>query len=103
MDTDDELRGFVEEAGRALMEAIVNSKIDPTQLRGILRQEGPWREGDVRVYIMDEAGRVIFDGADREREQKDESAKQYVRDLIAGWMKRLSNILRAVYPEKVTP
>ncbi len=84
VDTDDELREFVEEAGRALMEAIVNSRIAPVQLRGILRQEGPWKEGDVHVYIMDEAGRLIFDGADREREQKDESAKQYVRDLIAG-------------------
>ena len=83
VDTDDELRGFVGDAGRALMVAIVNSEIDPAQLRGILRREGPWREGDVYIYIMDETGRVIFDGADRSREQKDEYAKRYVRDLIA--------------------
>ena len=83
VDTDDELREFVGHAGRALMGAIVNSEIDPAQLRGILRREGPWREGDVYIYIMDERGGVIFDGADRGREQKNEYAKQYVRDLIA--------------------
>ena len=83
VDTDRELREFVEDAGRALGEAVENPEIDPAQLRGILRREGPWREGDVYIYIMDETGRVIFDGADRSREQKDESAKQYVRDLIA--------------------
>ena len=81
--TDDELREFVGDAGRTLMGAIVNPEIDPAQLRGILRREGPWREGDVYIYIMDETGRVIFDGADRSREQKNEYAKRYVRDLIA--------------------
>ena len=89
VDTDDELREFVGDAGRTLMVAIVNSEIDPAQLRGILRREGPWREGDVYLYIMDETGRVIFDGADRSREQKDEYAKQYVRDLIAEAGKRI--------------
>ena len=83
VDTDDELRGFVEGAKRVLGEAVENPDIGPAELRGILRREGPWREGDVYIYIMDETGRVMFDGADRSREQKDESAKQYVRDLIA--------------------
>ena len=83
VDADDELRKFVGEAGRFLMRAIASSGIGPAQLRGILRQDGPWRAGDVHVYIMDEAGSVIFDGADRNREQKDEYAKQYIRDLIA--------------------
>ena len=83
VDTDEELREFVGEGGRALMVAIMDSGVDPAQLRGVLRQEGPWRKGDVHVYIMDETGMVIFDGADREREQKDESAKRYVRDLIS--------------------
>ena len=83
VDTDGELREFVGHAGRALMGAIVNSEIDPAELRGILRREGPWREGDVYIYIMDERGGVIFDGADRSREQKNEYAKQYIRDLIA--------------------
>ena len=82
VDTDDELREFVGDAGRTLMGAIVNPEIDPAQLRGILRREGLWREGDVYIYIMDETGRVIFDGADRSREQKNEYAKRYVRDLI---------------------
>ena len=83
VDTDRELREFVGDAGRVLGEAIEDPDIDPAELRGILRREGPWREGDVYIYIMDETGRVIFDGADRSREQKDESAKQYIRDLIA--------------------
>ena len=83
VNTDDELREFVEDAGRVLGEAVENPEIDPALLRGILRQEGPWREGDVYIYIMDEMGRVIFDGADRNREQKDEYEKQHVKDLIA--------------------
>ena len=83
VDTDDELRKFVEDAGRVLGGAVENPEIDPAQLRGILRREGPWKEGDVYIYIMDETGRVIFDGADRNREQKDEYEKQHVKDLIA--------------------
>ena len=83
VDTDEELRDFVEEGGTSLKEAVENSEIDPAELRGILRQKGPWREGEVYVFIMDEMGRVIFDGADRNREQKDESAKQYIRNIIA--------------------
>ena len=83
VDTDDELREFVEDAGRVLGEAVENPEIDPAKLRGILRREGPWREGDVYIYIMDETGRVIFDGADRNREQRDEYEKQHVKDLIA--------------------
>lgn len=83
VDTDQELREFVGDAGRTLMAAILNPDIDSAELRGILRREGPWREADVRVYVMDEKGRVIFDGADRSREQKDESARQHVRDIIA--------------------
>ena len=81
VDTDDELRDFVEEVERALGEAF-GEKTDPAQLRGILRTS-PWREGNVRVYILDEMGRwVIFDGGDRGREQRNESAN--VRDLIDG-------------------
>ena len=83
VDTDEELREFVEEVRRVIGEAVEDPDIDPAQMRGILRREGPWRKGNVYVYIMDETGRVIFDGEDRSREQKDESAKQYVRDLIA--------------------
>ena len=83
VDTDDRLREFVGEAGRVLGEAVSDPGIDPAELRGILRrEEGPWREGDVYIYILGETGRVIFDGAKRDREQKNESAKRYVRDLI---------------------
>ena len=84
VDTDDQLKKFVGEAGRVLRETLEDedSGIDPAELRGILRREGPWREGDVYLYIMSEMGRVIFDGAKRDREQKNEYGKQYVRDLI---------------------
>ena len=84
VDTDEELKEFVREAVKALRETVGDPPIDPTQLRGSLRQR-LWREGDVYVYIMDETGRVIFDGEDRSREQKltDESGKQYVVDSIA--------------------
>ena len=82
VDTDGELREFVEDAGRTLGKAVEDPDIDPAALRGILRSEGPWREGDVHVYITDETGIVIFDGADRNREQNDEYAKPYVRDII---------------------
>ncbi|MCY3986234.1 MAG: fibronectin type III domain-containing protein [Candidatus Dadabacteria bacterium] len=82
VDTDNELREFVEDAGESIREAIENPDIDPAELRGILRREGPWREEDVHVYIMDEMGIVMFDGADRSREQKNEYAKQYIRDII---------------------
>ncbi len=83
VDTDDELKEFVGDAARALGEALRN-QVDPAQLRGVLRQ-GQWMEGDVYVYIMDETGRVIFDGQDRRREQKrtDEPGKLYVIDSIA--------------------
>ena len=83
VDTDDELKGFVGDAARALGEALRN-QVDPAQFRGVLRQ-GQWMEGDVYVYIMDETGRVIFDGQDRSREQKrtDEPGKLYVIDRIA--------------------
>ena len=61
VDTDEELREFVEDAGRVFRRAVEN-ETDPSELRGILRREGPWRAGDVYIYIMDESGRVIFDG-----------------------------------------
>lgn len=80
VDTDNELRGFVEEAGRVVAEAVENPDIDPAQLRGILRQEGPWRESGVHVYIMSDTGRVIFDGADRSREQGE--SPSYAGELI---------------------
>ena len=77
------LMEFVEDAERALRSALEDSGINFAQLRGALRQK-PWRDGDVYVYIMDETGRVIFDGADRSKEQEltGESGRQYVVNSI---------------------
>ncbi len=82
VDRDEDLTEFVEEAGRAVKEGIEDTDIDPAELRGILRGEGEWREGEVSVYILEENGRVIFHGGDREREQKDEYVKY--KDIIEG-------------------
>ena len=102
VDTDDRLRKFVGEAGRVLGEAVSDPGIDPAELRGILRrEEGPWREGDVYIYILGETGRVIFDGADRDREQKNESTKRYVRDLIMEAMEAGEGIVE--YTEDGSP
>ena len=111
VDTDDQLKKFVGEAGRVLRETLEDedTEIDPAELRGILRRERPWREGDVYLYIMSEMGRVIFDGAKRDREQKNEYGKQYVRDLIMEAMEAGEEIveyteggsLRRGYAERV--
>ena len=82
VDRDEDLTEFVEEAGRAVKEGIEDKDIDPAELRGILRGEEEWRDGEVSVYILDENGRVIFHGGDREREQKDEYVKY--KDIIEG-------------------
>lgn len=79
VDTDDELKEFVENARMAVEEAVSDSRIDSVQIRRALRQEGTWRSGDVYVYIMDAEGRFVFDGADRNREQSGD----YTGDIIA--------------------
>ncbi len=104
VDRDEDLTEFVEEAGRAVKEGIEDSDIDPAELRGILRGEGEWREGEVSVYILEENGRVIFHGGDREREQKDEYVKykdiiEYTGAVVVEYMEG-SELMRG-YAEKV--
>ena len=104
VDRDEDLTEFVEEAGRAVKEGIEDSDIDPAELRGILRGEGEWRDGEVSVYILEENGRVIFHGGDREREQKDEYVKykdiiEYTGAVVVEYMEG-SELMRG-YAEKV--
>ena len=104
VDRDEDLTEFVEEAGRAVKEGIEDSDIDPAELRGILRGEGEWREGEVSVFILEENGRVIFHGGDREREQKDEYVKykdiiEYTGAVVVEYMEE-SELMRG-YAEKV--
>ena len=104
VDRDEDLTEFVEEAGRAVKEGIEDSDIDPAELRGILRGEEEWREGEVSVYILEENGRVIFHGGDREREQKDEYVKykdiiEYTGAVVVEYMEG-SELMRG-YAEKV--
>ncbi len=97
VDTDEELKGFVGSA-KMFIEQAIGDDTDPAQLRGILRME-PWREGDVYIYIMDEMGRVIFDGGDREKEHTEtgyrlvavDGPEEYTEDslLIMGYAVRI--------------
>lgn len=81
VDTREELKQFVEEAihfftgalarggsGDSVADAAVD--IDVVLLRRIFRLEnGPWRYGSTYIYIMDDRGNVIFNGANRNIEQ----------------------------------
>ena len=105
VDTEEDLMKFVGEAVKALRKTVGDPLIDPVQLRGVLRQE-PWREGEVYVYIMDETGRVIFDGGDRSKEQKltDDSGREYVvGELIAEGEEEVGHVEGDfwIYAEKV--
>ena len=65
-----ELKAFVEEAINLFTAAIALPEIDPVRLRTIFRLDnGPWRYVSTYIYIMDEKGNVIFNGANRNIEQ----------------------------------
>ena len=81
VDTREKLERFVKEAihfftgalarggsGDSVADAAVD--IDVVLLRRIFRLEnGPWRYGSTYIYIMDDGGNVIFNGANRNIEQ----------------------------------
>ena len=81
VDTREELKQFVEEAIHFFTGALARggsgdsvadaaADIDVVLLRRIFRLEnGPWRHGSTYIYIMDDGGNVIFNGANRNIEQ----------------------------------
>ena len=69
VDDKPKLKRFVEEAIR-FFQAAWSRDIDVVQLRRLFRHgEGPWRHGSTYIYIMDDKGNVIFNGANRNIEQ----------------------------------
>ena len=79
-----ELQAFVDEAILLFTGAIVLPGIDPVRLRTIFRLDnGPWRHVSTYIYIMDEKGNVIFNGANRNIEQTNLLDNPDVGDDIA--------------------
>ena len=82
VDTREELKQFVEESILFFTGALARGgsghsvagdaagNIDVVLLRRIFRLEnGPWRYGSTYIYIMDDRGNVVFNGANRNLEQ----------------------------------
>lgn len=65
------LRRFVKNAFTLLSNSFAEPQaLDPVALRRVFRYEGgPWRSGSTYIYIMDDRGNVIFNGANRAIEQ----------------------------------
>ena len=83
------LKLFVEEASNFFLRASSRPEIDVIQLRRLFRIEGgPWRDGSTYIYIMDERGNVIFNGANRSIEQTklwdlEDNGDYFIRRIIA--------------------
>ena len=83
------LKLFVEEASDFFLRASSRPEIDVIQLRRLFRIEGgPWRDGSTYIYIMDERGNVIFNGANRSIEQTklwdlEDNGDYFIRRIIA--------------------
>lgn len=84
VDNREDLKQFVEEAILFFTRALVaggsgnivaggdnaDNDIDVVLLRRIFRLEGgPWKEGSTYIYIMENKGNVVFNGANRNLEQ----------------------------------
>lgn len=83
-ENEEELKVFVEEAIFFFTAALVRQDIDPVRLRTLFRLDGgPWRHVSTYIYIMDEYGNVIFNGANRNIEQTDLSVHPEVGDTIS--------------------
>ena len=102
VDTREELKQFVEEAIHFFTVALAlggsghsvagdaAGDIDVVLLRRIFRLEnGPWRYGSTYIYIMDDGGNVIFNGANRNIEQTnlweftDDEGDKVIQRIIA--------------------
>ena len=67
---EEELRQFVRDAIHFFLTALDGGEVDVIQLRRLFRlDDGPWRHRSTYIYIMDERGNVIFNGANRDIEQ----------------------------------
>ncbi len=67
---EEELRQFVRDAIHFFLTALDGGEVDVIQLRRLFRlDDGPWRHRSTYIYIMDERGNVIFNGANRGIEQ----------------------------------
>lgn len=72
VNTEDELVKFLSGAINLIRASINFPDFDPVIFRRMFRFEGgPWRSGSTYIYIMDDMGRVIFNGANRNIEQTD--------------------------------
>ncbi len=100
VDTREELKQFVEEAIHFFTGALAlgssdnfladAADIDVVLLRRIFRlKNGPWRYGSTYIYIMDDGGNVVFNGANRNLEQTnlwefvDDSGSKVIQRIIA--------------------
>ena len=85
----DDLKVFVDEARHFFTAALVAPQIDPVLLRRIFRLDGPWKHVSTYIYIMDDLGNVIFNGANRDIEQmdlwnnEDNNGDKFIQELIA--------------------
>lgn len=70
--TQGHLQDFLRNAIRLIVASSQLELLDPVILRRIFRYEGgPWRSGSTYIYIMDDEGNVVFNGANRNIEQTD--------------------------------
>ena len=85
------LKQFVGDAIRVFLRALDTGQIDVIQLRRVFRlDDGPWRHVATYIYIMDERGNVIFNGANRDIEQTNlwdftppDSSDTFIQRIIA--------------------
>ena len=84
------LKQFVGEAIHFFLGALETGEVDIIQLRRVFRiANGPWRHVATYIYIMDESGNVIFNGANRSIEQTNlwdftppDSDDKFIRRII---------------------
>lgn len=70
--TQGHLQDFLRNAIRIISVSSHLELLDSVILRRIFRYEGgPWRNGSTYIYIMDDEGNVVFNGANRNIEQTD--------------------------------
>lgn len=88
VDDETKLKKFVEDAIQFFFGAWARD-VDVVELRALFRhEEGPWRHVSTYIYIMDDKGNVIFNGAKRNIEQTnllehpDPGLRQTIRELI---------------------